>query len=60
MFMYQKQNETTLLNWTEPHGPDRLFARLKVETAAQHELTRADAFTRDPVWTHMTLWFKLV
>ncbi len=34
MFMRQKRNETTRLIW------------IAVQTAARHELTRADAFTR--------------
>ncbi len=38
MFMRQKRNETARLIWM-----DRLSARIKVQTAAQRELTRADA-----------------
>ncbi len=42
MFKHQKQNETALLIWTALQ--DHLSAELKVQTAAQRELSRADAF----------------
>ncbi len=42
MFMRQKRNETARLIWIAPHGP---FIRSdQSQTAAQRELTRADAF----------------
>ncbi len=41
MFMRQKRNETARLIWIAPHGP--FIRRIKVQTAARRELTRADA-----------------
>ncbi len=43
MFMRQKRNETARLIWIAPHRP---FIRSdQSQTAARHELTRADVFT---------------
>ncbi len=45
MFMRQKRNEAARLIWITSHG-DSLSARITIQTAARHELTRADAFPR--------------